>query len=105
MKASRICPIALQTASGARVEAFSEQVLQLGENLFDRIEIRGILGQEEQPGTDRADSAAHDLALATAEIVHDDDVARLEGESSTRLIATSDAYLIALKYSGRERRE
>jgi len=66
---------------GSAGGGLAEQVLELGEGLLDRVEIRGILGQEDQLGADGSDSAAHDLALVTAEIVQDDDVAWPQGRN------------------------
>ena len=57
----------------------SQPMLELGEELFDRIEVGRVFGQEEQLGAGPADGAAHGFALMRAEIVHDDDVARSQG--------------------------
>ena len=54
-------------------------MLDLGEGLLDRIEVGRVLRQEEQPGAGRPERLANRLGLVTAEIVHDDDVARLQG--------------------------
>jgi hypothetical protein len=56
----------------------SEQGLELGEDLLDRIEVGAVGRQEEQFCTDRADGTAHSFAFVAAEIVNDDDVARLQ---------------------------
>jgi hypothetical protein len=56
----------------------AKQGLELGEDLLDWIEVRTVGRQEEQPGADSADGSAHGFALVAAEIVHNDDVARLE---------------------------
>ena len=58
---------------------FAQQGLELGEDLLDRIEIGRVARQEEQLGASAADQVAYRLAFVTAEIVHDDDVARTEG--------------------------
>jgi hypothetical protein len=50
-------------------------MLELGEDLFDRIEVGGVFRQEEELGAGRADELANGFALVSAEIVHDDDVA------------------------------
>jgi hypothetical protein len=52
---------------------FSQQVRELCEDLFDRIEI-GAVGRQEE----NARPGAHGASLVTAEIVEDDDIARLE---------------------------
>ena len=64
--------------NGARV-GLAQQGLELGEDLLDRIEIGRVARQEEQLGAGAADQAARRLALVTAEIVHDDDIAGAEG--------------------------
>ena len=50
-------------------------MLELGEDLFDGIEVGRIFGQEEELGAGGADQLAHGFALVTAEIVHDNDIA------------------------------
>src|SRR3546814_3091571 len=56
-----------------------EQVLERGEQLFDRVEVGAIGRQEEESGSDLAQGGANRLAFVGAEIVHDGDVARLQG--------------------------
>src|SRR5262249_28744026 len=53
--------------------------------LLDWIEIGRVAGQEEQLGADAADQTAHSLALVTAQIVHDDDIAGAEGRDQELL--------------------
>ncbi len=53
-------------------------MLDLGEGLFDRIEVRRIGRQVPEPGAGGLDHAAQRGRLVTAEIVHDHDVAGLE---------------------------
>ena len=53
----------------------SQQVLELGEDLLDRVQVGRVLRQEEQFGTGGANELPHRLAFVAAEIVHDDDVA------------------------------
>ena len=64
--------------NGAR-GAFSQQVFQLGKDLFDGVQIRRVFRQEEQLGAGRANELAHDFAFVAAEIVDDDDVVGLQG--------------------------
>lgn len=66
-------------ASTVRASAFSLQRLELGEDLFDRVEIGGVFAQEDQLGAGRADGVADRLAFVAAEIVEDSDIARREG--------------------------
>lgn len=53
-------------------------VLDLGEGLFDRIEVGGIGRQEPKPCAGRCDDLTDGGRFVAAEIVHDDNVARLE---------------------------
>src|SRR5262245_64837932 len=55
--------------------SLSQQVFELGKDLFDRVEVGRVFGQEEELGAGRADELTHGFALVAAEIVHDDDVA------------------------------
>ena len=57
---------------------FSQEQLELGEDLFDGIEVGGVGRQEQQPGSSRADRLADGRALVTAKIVHDDHIAGSE---------------------------
>ena len=53
----------------------AQPVLELGEEHLDRVQVGGVLGQEEEPRAGGADGLADRGALVRAEIVHDDDVA------------------------------
>ena len=53
----------------------SQQVLELGEDLLDRVQVRRVFRQEEELGAGRAYELAHRFAFMAAKIVHDDDVA------------------------------
>jgi hypothetical protein len=53
---------------------FSQEELEFGEDLFDRVEVRAVGRQEQLLGPCRPDCLAHSLAFVAAEIVHDDDV-------------------------------
>ena len=57
----------------------SQQSLELGEHLLDRVEVGRVFGQEHEARPDGSDGLSHRLSLVGAEIVEDDDVARLEG--------------------------
>jgi hypothetical protein len=56
----------------------SQQGLELGEDLFDGVEVGGVFRQEYQAGSDIPDRLAHRLSFVGSEIVEDDDVARLQ---------------------------
>src|SRR6266516_2883933 len=58
---------------------FAQQRLELGKDLFDRIEVGAVGWQEEQLSAGSADGVTHGLSLVAAEIIDDDDVAWLEG--------------------------
>jgi len=51
--------------------SLSEQVLELGKELFDRVQVGGVFWQEEQLGVDRTDELTNGFALVAAEVVHD----------------------------------
>ena len=50
-------------------------VLDLGEGLFDGIEVGAVGRQEPEPGADGFDRVADALGFVTSQVVHDDDVA------------------------------
>lgn len=58
---------------------FSEQGLELGEDLLDRVEVRAVGRQEEQLRSDAADEASCGLPPVAAEIVDDHDIAGPDG--------------------------
>lgn len=53
-------------------------MFELGKDLFDRIEVRAVRRQEEEPGASGTDGAAYRLALVAAEIIEDDDITWLQ---------------------------
>ena len=57
----------------------SQQGLELGEDLLDRIEIGRVFRQKDEARPDVADRSSHGLSLVGAEIVEDHDVAWFEG--------------------------
>jgi hypothetical protein len=72
----------------------SQPVFELGEEHFDRVEIRGVLGQEEELGASSADGLPNGPALMRAEIVEDDDVARFERGHENLLDVLEEALAI-----------
>ena len=62
---------------GARARG-PEERLQLGEGLFDRIEVGAVGGQEAQRRPGRFDAIAHRVVLVNGQVVEDDHVAPLE---------------------------
>ena len=53
-------------------------MFELGEDLFNGVQIGALERQEKKPCPGAANRGAHRIALMAAEIVHDDDVTRLE---------------------------
>lgn len=60
-------------------------MFELGEELFDRIEVGTVGRQEEKVGACLPDGASCLLALVAAEVVEDDDVAPGEGRDENPL--------------------
>ena len=79
---------------GSARRGAAQKMLQLGEHLFDRVEIGGVFGQEEQLGAGGADRLAYGLAFVTAEIVDDDDIAGLQGGDENLLDVSAEARAI-----------
>ena len=69
--------MAADVADGALLGG-THPVLDLGEGLLDRIEVGRVWRQIPEPCASRFNQAAQGRRLVTAEIVHDDDVARLK---------------------------
>jgi hypothetical protein len=57
----------------------SQECLELGERLFDRVQVGTVRRQIEQLGTGRPDRSSYGRGLMAAEIVHHDDVAWPQG--------------------------
>ena len=53
---------------------FAQEVLQLGEDLFDRVQIGRIFGKKEQLGARCSDRPANGFSLVAAKIVHHHEV-------------------------------
>jgi len=58
---------------------FAQEPLQLGEDLLDRVEVRRVRRQQEELGAGGAYGGADGPAFVAVQIVHNDDVARVEG--------------------------
>ena len=69
-------------------------MLDLGEGLLDRIEVRRIGRQVPEPGTGSPDDLSQHGRLVAAEVVHDDDVARLENGNQLLLDIGSEALAV-----------
>jgi hypothetical protein len=56
----------------------SQQSFELGEDLLDGVEVGRVFRQEDEAGSNISDRLPHGFSLVGAEIVEDDDVARLQ---------------------------
>jgi len=55
--------------------SFAEQMLELGKDLLDRVQVGRVFGQEEEFGADRTDELANCFAPVATEVIQDDDIA------------------------------
>ena len=69
-------------------------VLDLGEGLFDRIEVGRVWRQVPELGAGRFDQAAQGPRFVAAEIVHDDDVAWLKLWNENLLNIGAEAFAV-----------
>jgi hypothetical protein len=69
-------------------------VLDLGEGLFDRIEVGRVWRQIPEPCAGRFEQAAQGSRLVAAEIVHDDDVARPKLRNENLLNIGAEAFAV-----------
>lgn len=76
------------------LSGLSEQCFQLGKDLLDGIEIGAVGRQEEKPCADGADGSTHGMAFVAAEIVHNDDVTRLERRHEELLDIGFEAFTV-----------
>lgn len=72
----------------------SHPVLDLGEGLFDRIEVRRVWRQIPEPCAGSSNEAAQRSRLVAAEIVQDDDVAWLELRDEKLLNIGAEAFAV-----------
>ena len=83
-----------QTASGVRAAAFRSRCFSLAKTCSIGLRSGEYLGEEDELGAGRSNGAANRLALMTAEIVHDDDVARLQGWNQHALDIDPEAFAV-----------
>src|SRR6516162_7827262 len=83
--------MACQKAFDGSLGGLSQQGLELGEELLDRIEIGTVGRKVEQLGADRLDESAYPRPLVAGEIVHDHDVARPQSGSEELLSSRRSA--------------
>jgi hypothetical protein len=73
---------------------FAQQMLKLGKDLLDWVQVRRVFGQQEKLGAGCSNELAHGFALVAAEIVHDDDIAGLQGGDEDLLDINSEGLAI-----------
>jgi hypothetical protein len=71
-------------------------VFELGEELLDRVQIRRVFRQVEEPGADGTNGATHGVGLERTEIVHDDDVAVPQGRDQNLLDVEKEGFAVSL---------
>jgi hypothetical protein len=69
-------------------------VLDLGEGLFDRIEVGRVWRQIPEPCAGRFNQAAQGRRLVAAEIVHDDDIAWVKQRNENLLDIGAEAFAV-----------
>ena len=69
-------------------------MLKLGKDLLDWVQVRGVFGQQEKLGARCSHELAHGFALVAAEIVHDDDIPRLQGGDEDLLDVNSEGLAV-----------
>ena len=67
------------------LSCFAQMCLQFAEGLFDRVEVGRILRQITQRCSNSFDGVPNAYGLVSAKIVHDDDIATIEGRNQTLL--------------------
>ena len=69
-------------------------MFELGEELLDRVQIRRVFRQVEEPGTDGTDGTTHGVGLVRTEIAHDDDVAVPQGRDQNLLDVEKEGFAV-----------
>jgi hypothetical protein len=73
---------------------FAQPVFEFGEELLDRVQVRRVFRQVEEPGADGTDSATYGVGLVRAEIVHDDNVAVPQGRDQNFLDVEKEGFAV-----------
>lgn len=76
------------------LSGFAHQMLELGEDLLDRVEIGAVWRQEQQPGASATDRLTDGGPFVTAQIVHDDDIAGRERRHEELLDISGEALAV-----------
>lgn len=74
--------------------SLAHPVFDLGKGLLDRIEVWGIGRQVPKPGTGSLDHLSDGRRLMTSEIVHDDNIARLQHGDELLLDISAEALAV-----------
>ena len=69
-------------------------MLDLSEGLLDGVQVWGVWGQEPEAGAGSLDTVAHGLGFVGAEVVGDDNIARLEGRQEQLLDIGQEALAV-----------
>ena len=72
----------------------AQEVLKLGEDLLDGVEVGGVFREEQEPCAGRPDGLAHGLALVAAEVVQNDDITGPQGGDEHLLHIEAEALAI-----------
>ena len=72
----------------------SDEMFELGEDLFDGIEVGAVGRQEDEVSAFGSDDGAGGLAFVAAEVVKDDDIARREGRSENLLDVEEEGFAV-----------
>jgi len=73
---------------------FAQHAFKFREDLFDRIEVGRVFGQEEQACAFFANGFSDGGAFMRAEIIHDDDIARRERRRQNLLDISEKAFAV-----------
>jgi hypothetical protein len=73
---------------------FAQEMLELGEDLFNGVQVGRVFRQEEQLGAGCANELAHGSAFVAAEIVHDDDFTGSQGGNENLLDVSSEGLAV-----------
>ena len=81
----------------------SHQVLELGEDLFDGVEVGAVGRQEDQVSAPGSDGGAGGLGFVAAEVVQNDDIAWREGRGEDLLDIEEEEFAVdrAVDHPGR----
>ncbi len=90
------CADALPACFDGSFLGLSQHVLEFGEDLFDRVQVRTVGWQDEEPCACSPDGCSDGFCLVAAEIVHDDEVPGLQGRDEELFDVAQEALAIDL---------